>query len=339
VGEGAVEHILKVREEGAFRSFYDFCDRVDPRAINRRVVESFIKSGCFDSLDPRRSALYEAIDRGLEAGAKKQRDREAGQSSLFGMLGAEEEAASHGTERIRDVEQWPEGIRLGYEKESLGFFITGHPLERYRAELEQWATCTTGGVAASTNAVEVTVGGIITGLRLIKTRKGDRMASFLLEDTEGSVEVLVFPETYKKTAGRLADDELVMVKGKPEAPDDGRTRILASEVLPLEQAKMAEARYVTIRVPVAAWDRAKGEKLRDILGAHRGDCPVTLELRTDVYEAAVAPSSYYRVRPDSGLRDEVEALLGKGALILARTNGGAVVPSGALALALAGADA
>src|SRR4029077_13183127 len=140
----------------------------------------------------------------------------------------------------------------------------------------QWATCTTSGLAARDGAAEVTVGGIITALRLLKTKKGDRMATFVLEDLDGSAEVLVFPETYRKAGGRLADDELVMVKGKAEATEDARARILAAEVLPLEQAKMAEARYVTIRVPVTTWDREKGERLRDILGAHRGDCPVTL---------------------------------------------------------------
>jgi DNA polymerase-3 subunit alpha len=124
-------------------------------------------------------------------------------------------------------------------------------------------------------------------------------------------------------ASRLADDEVVVVKGKPETPEEGRSRLLATDVLPLEQAKMADARYVTIRVAVAAWDREKGERLRDILGSHRGDCPVTLELvRPGAFAAAVAPSGYYRVRPDAVLREEVEALLGKGTLILARTNGG-----------------
>ena len=113
-----------------------------------------------------------------------------------------------------------------------------------------------------------------------------------------------------------------MVTGKAEAAEEPRARILATEVLPLEQAKMAEARYVTIRVPVTSWNRAKGERLRDILGAHRGDCPVTLEfVRPGAFAAAVAPSGYYRVRPDATLRTEVEALLGQGALVLARTNG------------------
>ncbi|HYN02878.1 MAG TPA: DNA polymerase III subunit alpha [Vicinamibacteria bacterium] len=322
VGEGAVEAVLAVRKEGGpFRSLFDLCDRVDLRAVNRRVVESFVKSGSFDSTDPRRSALFAAIERAMEAGQKRQRDRDAGQSSLFGMLGGagEKQAAP---ERIPDAPPWSEAERLLFEKESLGFFISGHPLERFRAEIAQWASATTGTLAQAPAGVEATVGGIVTALRLIKTKKGDRMASFLLEDLEGSVETLVFPEAYKKAAGRLADDQVVLVKGRPEVLDDGRVKLLASEVLPLEQAKLAEARYVTIRVSVVAWDREKGERLRDILAAHRGDCPVTLELvRPGSWEAALVPSAYYRVRPDSQLREEVEALLGPGSLVLARTNG------------------
>jgi DNA polymerase-3 subunit alpha len=136
------------------------------------------------------------------------------------------------------------------------------------------------------------------------------------------VETLVFPEAYKKASGRLADDQVVLVKGRPEVQEDGRARLLASDVLLLEQAKLAGARHVTIRVAVSDWDREKGERLRDILGAHRGDCPVTLELvRPGSWALAVAPSAYYSVRPDRGLCEEVEALLGRGTLVLAGGNG------------------
>jgi DNA polymerase-3 subunit alpha len=321
VGEGAVEATLAARREGGpFRSLPDFCDRVDLRAVNRRVVESFVKSGSFDSIDPRRAGLFAFIDRAMEAGQKRQRDREAGQSSLLGMLGATEDAHAE-PPRVPDAPPWPEAERLAFEKESLGFFISGHPLERHRDDLAQWTTATTGSLAQSPGA-EVAIGGIVTQLRLIKTKKGDRMASFFLEDLEGSVETLVFPEAYKRAAGRLADDQVVLVKARAEIQDDGRAKLLASEVLPLDQARLAEARYVTIRVPVAVWDRGKGERLRDILAAHRGDCPVTLELvRPGSWSAALVPGARYRVRPDPAMRDEVEALLGPGSLVLARTNG------------------
>jgi DNA polymerase-3 subunit alpha len=320
VGEGAVEAVLQARREGGhFASLFDFCDRVDLRAVNRRVVESFVKSGSFDSLDARRAALYAAIDRATEAGQKRQRDRESGQASLFGAAAASAAAAPQ-VERVADAPPWSEAERLAFEKESLGFFVSGHPLERFRAELAQWTSATTATIAQQAAAGELTVGGLVTALRLIKTKKGDRMASFLLEDLEGSVETLVFPEAYKKAGARLADDQVVLVKARAEIQDDGKTRLLASDVMPLEQAKLAEARHVTIRVALGAWDRGKGERLRDILGAHRGDCPVTLELvRPGSWSAALAPSAYYRVRPDAVLRNEVEALLGPGALVLART--------------------
>jgi DNA polymerase-3 subunit alpha len=320
VGEGAVEAMLQARGEGAFLSIFDFCSRVDLRAVNRRVVESLVKSGSFDSIDARRSALFAAIDRAIDAGQKGQRDREQGQSSLFGMLETPGEAAPV-AERLPDASEWPESERLAHEKESLGFFITGHPLERFRAELGQWASTTTAALDRATNG-EVSIGGVISALRLIRTKKGDRMASFVLEDLDGSVECLVFPETYRKVAGRLADDQVVLVKGRAESPDEGRARLLASDVMPLDQAKLAEARSVTIRVPATAWDRSKGERLRDILGAHRGDCPVTLEIvRPGVYAVALAASASYRVHPDAVLRDEVETLLGPGALVLSRKPG------------------
>jgi DNA polymerase-3 subunit alpha len=286
--------------------------------VNRRVVESFVKSGTFDSTDLRRSALFAAIDRAMEGGQKRQRDRESGQASLFGAAGPS--VAESTPDPALDAPPWSEAERLAFEKESLGFFISGHPLERFRVELAQWTSATTGTLAQQAASGEVTVGGLVTALRLIKTKKGDRMASFVLEDLEGSVETLVFPEAYKKAGARLADDQVVLVKARAEVQDDGKARLLASDVLPLEQAKLAEARHVTIRVPLGAWDRGKGERLRDILGSHRGDCPVTLEIvRPGSWSAALAPSAYYRVRPDSVLRDEVEALLGPGALVLART--------------------
>ena len=321
VGEGAVEAVLRARREGGpFRSLFDFCDRVDLRAVNRRVIESFVKSGSFDSSDLRRASLFAALDSATEGGQRRQRDRDSGQASLFG--GAGPAVAEPALDPVADAPPWSEAERLAFEKESLGFFISGHPLERVRAELAQWASATTGSLSRQPANGEITVGGLVTALRLIKTKKGDRMASFLLEDLEGSVETLVFPEAYKKAGARLAEDQVVLVKARAEIQDDGKARLLASDVLPLEQAKLAEARHVTIRVPLGAWDRGTGERLRDILGAHRGNCPVTLEIvRSGSWAAALAPSAYYRVRPDALLRDEVEALLGPGALVLARTQG------------------
>lgn len=257
----------------------------------------------------------------MEAGQKRQRDREQGQSSLFGELNPADHSHDAG-DSIPEATHWSEAERLAHEKESLGFFITGHPLERHRVALEQWATARTGGLAELAGIGEVTVGGIVAGLRLIKTKRGDRMASYRLEDLEGGVEALVFPETYKKISERLADDRIVLTRGKVELLEDGKSRLLVSEVLSIEQAELAGARYVTIRMPMSWWDRTKGERLREILDAHPGDCPVTLELvQPGLYAVDVAPSNLYSVRPDPALRQEVDNLVGPGALVLARTNG------------------
>lgn len=317
VGEGAVEAVLRARASGPFRSLMDLCERIDLRAVNRRVIESFIKSGSLDSIDRRRSSLYGAIDRALESGQRRQRDTEQGQHSLFGVLGQDDAPLGPPADRLPDVQPWHEGERLAFEKESLGFFITGHPLERVRDELARWATTTCGKLAAMTEPAEVSIGGLVTALRLIKTRKGDRMASFVLEDLDGSVEVLVFPETFKQVASRLAEDEIVMVKGRAEPTDDGKARLLCAELLPLEQAKMAGARHVRVRV--AAWDKTKAQRLRDILESHRGDCSVSLGLTIGNYEVVLVPTPSLSVKPDPGFTQEIGALLGPEALVLART--------------------
>jgi len=254
----------------------------------------------------------------MEAGQARQRDREEGQASLFGTLEGAAGAAGRVDAPLPDVPEWGEAERLAGEKESLGFFISGHPLERFRDELAQWATATTGRLVGRGDS-EVAVGGLVTALRLIKTRKGERMASFVLEDLDGGVEALVFPKTYRELAGRLGEDQVVLVKGRCEAQEDGKARLLVSELLPLEQAKLADARYVTIRCPIPVWSRSTGEKLLEILEAHRGECPVTLELfRPGSWAVAVAPSAYYRVRPDASFKARLEELLGPESLGLSR---------------------
>ncbi|MBN2370493.1 MAG: DNA polymerase III subunit alpha [Vicinamibacteria bacterium] len=322
VGEGAVQAVIEARRSRAFRSLYDLCERVDSKAVNRRAIESFIKSGCFDSLDARRAALLTVVDRAIEAGQRTQRDREHGQTSLFGSIEPSPETPVDFA-AIPDAPEWSDSERLSYEKETLGFFITGHPLERHRDDLALLTTTSSVRLREAGNPSEVSIGGIVTGLRLIKTKKGDRMATFSLEDMDGGIEVLVFPETFKKVAGRLAEDRIMVVKGKAEVPDDGKARILASDALTLDEAKMADARYVTIRFAGDDWARSKGERLRDILEAHPGDCPVAIELvRTGAFIVALNTGATFRVRPSAAFQDAIEGLLGPGALNLTLNGGG-----------------
>ena len=191
------------------------------------------------------------------------------------------------------------------------------PSRTLTEELRQWATHTTGSLAVLAEGGDVSIGGIISGLRLIKTRKGNRMASFVLEDLEGSVEALVFPKTYQELAGRLVEEQVVLVKGRAERLDDGRSRLLISEVLPLDEAKRVEARHATIRVPIPKWSTGKGLRLAAICRGHSGDCSLTVELvQPGTYRARIA--SRYRVHPGERFAAEVEELLGPDALVLSR---------------------
>jgi DNA polymerase III subunit alpha len=274
----------------------------------------------------------------MEAGQKKQRDDAMGQGSLFGMLGGAGPPLPAQVEKLPEMPDWPEAERLLYEKESLGFFVSGHPLERFTAELRQFANATVGKVQEK-NGTEITIGGIITALRPLKTKKGDRMCTFMLEDMEGAAEVLVFPKTYEQVQQFLANDVVVLVKGKAECEDDSKARILAAEVTPLDKARVAEARYVTIRVSAGRWDAGSADRLRDILGSNRGECSVTLQLVGVPLEAGalaqavggdrmpslvehdvvIALPAYHRVRASNALQSEVEALFGAGCLSLSRT--------------------
>ena len=251
----------------------------------------------------------------MEAGQKQQRDREQGQSSLFGMLGGGRTQAARAASACRDAPAWGEGERLAFEKESLGFFITGHPLERFRAELAQWATRHHGHASRSWRTAGGDVGGIITGAAPHQDQEGRPHGHRSCSRTSRAA-----PRRWssrrptRRSAARLADDQVVLVKGKAEVPGrrQGPPARLRRPAARAGQAGRGALRDHP-RARVAPGTGPKGERLRDILGAHRGDCPVTLELvRPGVYAVAVAPSAYFRVRPDAALRDEVEALLGPG---------------------------
>jgi DNA polymerase-3 subunit alpha len=199
VGEGAIESILSVRaEEGAFKSLADFAGRIDGRKANRRVVESLVKCGAFDSIEESRAKLWAGLDAALESGAAAQRDREIGQENLFADAGD----GGLALPEIPDAAPWTEQERLGYEKEVLGFYVTGHPLEAFAPALARFAD-TTAAAASEKLGREVRVGGLITALRETRTRRGQTMAFGTLEDLEGSFELVIFADCYARTRGIL----------------------------------------------------------------------------------------------------------------------------------------
>jgi DNA polymerase-3 subunit alpha len=346
VGEGAIESLLDVRRrQGRIVSLAGLCEELDLRLFNKRVFESLVKAGACDSLaagTPHaslpsaalRPRLIAAIDAACEHGARMQRDRSEGQAHLFGGLG---DAASGGSERsdltLPEAAPWTESEQLAFEKETLGLYWSGHPVDRYAAALREFGARTVAELAdvppaAPTEAwgpggrkpidPDTSIGGIVAACRPLKTKKGDRMAVFTLEDAQGSVEIIVFPETYQRSASLIEPGTLVLVRGKLER-DDETVRILASEVAPLEAARERLAREVAIHLRRPA-DRGTLESLGEIFSRHRGDRKVSFEVETGEpphrLRVKVDVSSQIRVRPSSTLIAEVEQLVGAGAVEL-----------------------
>lgn len=269
LGEAAVDAILAAREKrGPFRSFFDFAERVDPKALNRRVLESLIKSGAFDGVPGTRAQKFAAIDAALEQGAQAHRDAAAGQAWLFGGLDDDAQASEAALPSVPD---WTAKESLAGEKATLGFYLTGHPLAAFRETLKELKSLSYEQLAGRSSGDEVRMGGVVNAFTVKNTKKGDRFAVFNLEDETGGIEVIAWPETFKRLGDNVHDGAAVLVTGRVELEDGAPTRIIAEAAEPLEGLRERHAKGVTIHLPAATFDATQAEKLRDVLDQHRGE--------------------------------------------------------------------
>ncbi len=312
VGEGAIRSILDARQRlKRFDSLFKFCAEVDLRLVNKRVLESLIKSGSFDSLGYKRSQLFAIIDKAMETAQKIAADRESGQQSLFGLAII---GSASGKTPLPDLEEWSDDVLLSYEKETLGFYITGHPLNDYIEELREFCSHTTATLSDVSHGQEVTMGGVITSLRRRKTRRGDLMASFILEDLQGFADVLVLPERYRHSQNILENDVPVFLKGKAEF-DEEKIKILMGEIIPLDKVREKIADSVLIKVMTTGIDEDIMNPLRAILEKHRGSCPLHFSLvYPQEYQVLLEASTQHRVTPSKEFINDIEELLGKGSI-------------------------
>jgi DNA polymerase-3 subunit alpha len=326
------------------------------RLVNKRVFESLVKAGAFDSIaqaNPAyaalpstalRARLFAALDMVCEHGARVQRDRNEGQAQLFGAFGdatdrndaIADDALGHGlkTVPLPDAKPWTEAEQLAFEKETLGLYWSGHPVDRYASALREFGARSTGELAGQPAngargdaggpggpkpiEADTSIGGVVAACRQLKTRKGDRMAVFTLEDSQGGVEVIAFPETYQRSAPFIESGTMVLVRGKLER-DEESMRILASEIGPLDSIRERLAREVAIHFRRPA-DRDTLQALGEIFSRHRGDRKVSFEVETgeapNRLRVKVDVSSQIRVRPSPALIAEVEQVVGQGAVEL-----------------------
>jgi DNA polymerase-3 subunit alpha len=325
VGAKAIEVILAARGEEPFTSLHDFCLRVRGQLVNRRVIESLIKCGAFDSVEPNRARLLAGLDGVLAWAASRAEERTTAQIGLFATAGGEAEAPPP----LPAVSPWRAEEELAAERETIGFFITGHPLDRYELDLRKFTNATTATLRtrgaepppapAERNGradlrPQVRLGGVIHTLKLKNSKRGDRYATFVLEDKEGVVEVIAWPDTYRAHEAMIHGGEPVVVAGALEVSEE-RCQVIASEITPLAQARAQAIRQVHVRVPLGRTGRAGLERLRAILAAHPGSCDAFLHLEQgDDTETVLALPNALRVAASEQIVNAVEGELGAGAM-------------------------
>jgi DNA polymerase III subunit alpha len=318
VGEGAVESVLAVRaESGPFASFFDFCRRVDLHKVNKRMLEGLIKAGAFDSTGAKRSQLMAVLDQAVEDGAAAQHERECGQTSIFGEPLDGHGASAHGAAPpLPAIPEWDQAQRLKFERELTGFYITAHPLTRYEATINALSTATTAGLADCSDGKEVKICGIIAAVKSMVTKKGDRMAYLTVEDLQGTVEVIAFPDLFKSAGDLIAPERLVRITGTIDRGDKG-TKLRGAKIEPLADVQAQSIKRIRIRLTDHPDVREQLPKLLDIFKRHPGSSTISMTFRTDgSLEADTAPLPHLAVSASEHFVADVEEVLGKGALSL-----------------------
>ena len=316
VGHNAIESIVAGRRElGRYSSIYEFCEKVDLRLLNKRVLESLIKSGAMDGLG-RRAQLMAVLDRAIEGAQKTQRDAESGQHGLFGVF--QEEEASASNSKLPDTPDWDEHTRLANEKEILGFFISGHPLEKYRDKLNDLRALSTEEIGALTKSTgkdeNITTAGIITNLRVLKSKRGDFYAQGALEDMAGTVEMLVFPEAYRKLQEKVKLEVPVLIRGGVRIEEGANPKLTVNEILPLEDAKVPLPNSLRIRVPLETANEYTVDALHTLCAQQKGAAKVLFDVERQGDFMVVMEAEGYNVLPDRNFIARVEELCGRGAV-------------------------
>jgi DNA polymerase-3 subunit alpha len=310
IGLSAVESVIAARREGGpFRSLYDFCERVDLSAVNRRMIESLIKGGALDSLAPVRSQLFAAVENAMESGQKAWRDRQSGQAGLFaGMM--EDQAP---VERpLPDVPEWPPQQKLGGEKEVLGFYVTGHPLEQYREKVEDFATHASDTLEGLERGAEVAVCGILTGIQRRRNKEGKAWASMQLEDLAGTIEAVLFNSNYDRLLEQLVEDRAVLVKGLALPDESGPPKVSVQDIIPLDLASKRYPALISVRVPLEKREDTPG-RLGELFARKPGDTAVRLRLEK-ARDFSLVLDIAAKVRPDREFKQEIERICGPDAM-------------------------
>jgi DNA polymerase-3 subunit alpha len=314
LGQAAIDAILEVRRaDGPFRDLFDFCRRIDLRRVNRRVLESLIKAGALDSLGTHRAALMASLSLALAAADQVGRAKEARQDDLFGLGGGESAASAPPPAVFVDVPAWSEELRLEGEKETLGLYLTGHPIARYEQELARFIDSTIAELKP-TEDKNIVVAGLVVGMRAMQTRRGDRMAFVTLDDRTGRLELAVFSELFERHRDLLAKDTLLVVEGQVSVDEySGGFKMSAERIYNIDQARGTFASRLEIDVDTALAANGFMHALQQVLKpATPGTCPVCIRYDAGPASVEILLGPEWKITPGAALLDRLTGLAGEG---------------------------
>ncbi len=328
-GEKAIEAIVENRRKGPFLSPANFCMRMaGSQQVNRRIVEGLIKAGAFDSITPDRGRLIAGLEAMLSWAQQVASDLAAGQMGLFGDASS---GSSQPEPELPEVEDWDTTTRLEAEHEVVGFYISGHPLDRYTADLEFLSALSTAKIDAACDQQDIRVAGVSQSVQLKNSRKGDRYATFKLEDREGIIEVIAWPETYRKCEAEISGRSPILVTGKLEFgerretggggdADSGfalKAQLIASQIEVLTEARRRAARFIDLHIAADRFEAVGLGRLKDTLQRFPGSCrPYLKVVKPGATETLIELPSELAVDPSDGLLLAVDELLGPGSACL-----------------------
>ncbi|WP_017014273.1 OB-fold nucleic acid binding domain-containing protein [Enterovibrio norvegicus] len=311
VGEAPIENIIKAREAGGyFRDLFDFCARIDTKKVNKRVIEKLIQSGALDRLGPHRAAMVASLDNAIKSASQHHQAEAFGQADMFGVLTDAPEEVEH---KYANVPHWPEKVWLEGERETLGLYLTGHPINSYVKELKHYITWRLEDAHATKRDVVSTVAGLVIAARVMTTKRGTRIGLLTLDDRSGRMEVMLFSDALEKYLDLLEKDRILVVSGQVSFDDfNGGLKMSAREVLDLAQAREKYLRGLAISVTEGQIDNKFFERFSEILEPHRaGTVPVNLYYERDDARAKLVLGTEWRVTPDDKLIDDLKTLLGE----------------------------
>ncbi|NDV89817.1 DNA polymerase III subunit alpha [Alteromonas sp. 345S023] len=314
VGEGPIEAIIEAREtQGAFKDLFDFCAKIDVKRVNKRVLEKLVLAGAMDNLGPHRAALMATLPEAIAAAGQHAKAESFGQSDMFGLLTTEPEEVM---QAFADVPQWPEKVWLEGEKDTLGLYLTGHPINQYADEIKYYTEGRLVDLKPTAKDQMANAVGLVLGVRVMTNKRGRRWAIVTLDDKSARIDARFFPDMYEQFESVLESDKILLIKGQVSFDDfSGGNTITARDVMDIVQAREKNARALALNIDTQSLEQNKMSQLQTILqGFTGGSCPVQLVVTHPDVEATLSCSAKWFVTPEDQLLHDLKQCLGEKAV-------------------------